>query len=465
MPMTVESRARVTPARTQSLPLDPPRDSAALSQPSELRSIAYICAAAALGGTFWNGRWAWQASDQSFVQAMLCLTCLLLGISLRSLPRLERWAARVQPVLLIAAFTFFFSILLRSRPNVAPYVHLMIAAALLIGLGLTRDRTSERWRIPLLLTVFVALGLWRISTAPAPQIDVWVWHNEALQALLSGRNPYAITMPNVFPDARYYDPSMVVDGRVLTGFQYPPLSLYFALPGYLLGDYRYSMLCAIAVAGACMAYTRPGPLAATAMALWLFSPGALYILQYGYTESMVVMLVAWTVACAARGSRWLFVPLGLVFASKQYMFLLTAPLVWLLPNPRQLLVRGSAVGALVTAPFVLINPRAFIESIVLLQLRQPFRPESLSIPGWWANHFGEQLPSWWCFVSLVPTAALALWRCERSAAAFAAALSLVSFVFFFLSKQAFANYYFFTLGTICCALALAPQPQTGPSPA
>jgi hypothetical protein len=436
------------------------------------RVLACVAATVALGGTFWNGHWAWQATDQGFAQAITCLACLLLSLFAApfSSPKLAHTLTRAQPLVFAAGFAFFFSILLRARPNVAAYVSLMMSAALLIALGLTGKPALGRLRVPLIIAVFCALGIWRIHTAPAPKIDVWIWHNEAIEALFHGKNPYAVSMPNPFPDARYYDPSMVVGGRVLTGYQYPPLSLLFAIPGYLLGDYRYSMLIAIATAGAFMAYTRKSRLGATAMSLWLFSPGTLFILQYGYTESMIVALLSWTLWSSVHRPRWLFVPLGLLLASKQYMFVMVAPLLGLLhgdasalppsrelDTPRSLLLRATALGAAITAPWFAINPSAFFHSLVVMQLRQPFRPESLSVLGFWATHFGQRLPTWLGFASLLPTCALALARCERSPAGFAQALSLVSFVFFFLSKQAFANYYFFTLGAICCAVALTER--------
>ncbi|MEY4575674.1 MAG: hypothetical protein RL701_377 [Pseudomonadota bacterium] len=429
-----------------------------------LRSWLQVAAVVALGSTFWQTNFSWAATSATFWKAAICLTCLVLGVAVPTRPFLERWRDRVEPPALAAAFVYFFSVSLLTGPHDADYLRLLSGAALLVGLGLRADASVDRWRVPLLLAVHVALGVWKIHSDPVPHIDVWVWHKEALEALARGENPYAITMPNIYNDARYYDPSMVVNGRVLTGFQYPPLSLYFAIPGYLLGDYRYSLLFATTLSGACMAYARPGRLSTAAMALWLFLPGWLQMLVCGYTEAMIVMLVALTVLCAVRRSTWLFVPLGLLFASKQYMFVMAAPLVWLLPTStdssarhatRNLLVSATLLAAAVTLPLFVINPKAFYECMVLLQLRQPFRPESLSLVAWWQAHFGARLPNWLCFASIVPAAGFVLWRCERSAASFATGLALVSFAFFFLSKQAFPNYYFYSIGALCCAIAVA----------
>jgi hypothetical protein len=431
-------------------------------QALSFRSLAFLFVAVTLADTLRLTQW--HASDESFELAALCFALLLVGVSVNRLPAFEAWFRPAVVPLLAFAFTLYIRIWQGNGPSDDPvYAPLVTVTAVLFGIGLVGNRAIERWRVPLLLAVHVGLGVWRIQASPSPHIDVWVWHNEAIEALFAGKNPYAITMPNIYDGPQFYDPTMVVNGRVLTGYQYPPLSLLFAIPGYVLGgDYRYSELFAMTVAGGCMAYARLGTLGASAMALWLFSPGCLFVLEQGYTEPMLVMLMAATLLCAVRRPGWLFVPLGLLFAAKQYMLVITAPLIWLLPWPDQtpgapwrLLLRAAAVATALTLPFFVINPKALFDCLVLLQLRQPFRLDSLSVPAWWMTHYGKRLPDWLGFASIVPFSMLALRRCERSASGFAAGLALVSFAFFVLSKQAFSNYYFFNLGAICSAVAFA----------
>ena len=47
----------------------------------------------------------------------------------------------------------------------------------------------------------------------------------------------------------------------------------------------------------------------------------------------------------------------------------------------------------------------------------------------------------------------------RTAAGFAGSVGLVMLVFFAFSKQAFANYYFFVIGALCCAAAVSVGPR------
>lgn len=437
------------------------------------RSVVFCAAAVVLGWVQYLFKWS--ATDKSYHWTAVAFGLVLLGILVKLPWAIERFTRHVVVPLLAIACAFILYLLLRigreeygTPENFAPLVS---TAALLIGLGLASVPRFEIWRVPLLLAVYATLGAWIIRAVPAPPIDVWVWHNEALVGLLSGKNPYAMTMPNIYPDTTYFDPGMVVNGRVQVGFHYPPMSLYCAIPGYVLGgDYRYSTLAAMCLAGGFIAYARPGSLGTTAMCLWLFSPRTLFIIEQGWTEPFVILLLAATLFAAVRKSKWLFIPLGMLFAVKHHIAL-AAPLLLLLPcapdTPRdrlRLVLRAAAVAIGVTLPFLLLDARALWNDLVTFQLRQPFRPEALSVLAWWAREYGTRPPTWIGFAVLVPAILLGLWRCERSASGFVAALALMFFAFFGFSKQAFCNHYFFILALICCVVALAdPAPDGKPA--
>src|SRR4029079_11584802 len=84
-----------------------------------------------------------------------------------------------------------------------------------------------------LLATHLALGVWtiRAQPAPSPMIDVFMFQRDAVAALLSGVNPYAITFPNPYLTGGYYGRGMVVDGRLMFGFVYPPLSAFLSVLG------------------------------------------------------------------------------------------------------------------------------------------------------------------------------------------------------------------------------------------
>jgi hypothetical protein len=65
--------------------------------------------------------------------------------------------------------------------------------------------------------------------------------------------------------------------------------------------------------------------------------------------------------------------------------------------------------------------------------------------------------TWLPFLMLMLAMALAAWKAPRTPAGFASAVGLVFLAFFAFNKQAFCNYYFFTIGAFCCAIAAEPM--------
>lgn len=320
------------------------------------------------------------------------------------------------------------------------------------------------WRVfdPCLLAVHFALGIWLLQTSPDPPIDVAVVHEQAIRTLLAGENPYAMTFPNIYPDTSVYAPELVVDGRVQFGFPYPPFSLLLAVPGQVLfGDYRYSNLAALTATGALIGYSTPAAASRLAAAIFLFTPRVFFVLEQGWTEPMVVLLLAATVACATQARRWTFAALGALLAVKQYL-VLGAPLVVMLvqrtARPKALLplcLKAAAVAAVLTLPFVVWDGPAFLRSVVMVQVHEPFRRDSLSYVSLLVRQGQPLLPTWAGVVLAVATLGVVLWRSPRHPGAFAAGLAAVTFVFFAFGKKAFCNYYFFVIGALCCAAALS----------
>ena len=183
--------------------------------------------------------------------------------------------------------------------------------------------------------IHLALGVWtiRLQAAPSPPIDVFVFQHDAVAALLAGVDPYAITFANPYRTAVYYGPGLVVDGRLMFGFPYPPLSLVLSTLGqWVGGDVRYAQLGATTLAAVFLATMRRGPVGALAAGLYLFTPRALFVLQQSWTEPFVVLFLVATVWCGVRHPRAAPYVLGLFLAIKQYAPL-ALPLALLLGRP------------------------------------------------------------------------------------------------------------------------------------
>ena len=409
-----------------------------------------------LNGGFYNVR-ALQLVTLAYI---LCV----LAVALRNLDLVETVARRFLYFGLLVGLAYQFYRMSFEARYAWPILLLIIAVTAVIIL---KEETLKRWWIGLaVLVVLLAphflIGFWAIRGVPNPDFDVYWCHTQALQALLKGINPHTLTLAYVHPDELKYPASYVYDGRVHIGFPYPPLSLFMALPGYLLGgDYRYSGLMATTLSGALMVYARPSRLSFLAAAILLSTPAMVPVLRMGWTEPYVVFLFALTVFCACRAPKLFPFALGLFIAVKQYAIFAVLG-VFMLPIGRQsardyAMVFGKAllVAIAITLPWMLWNVHGFLNDVVLLQFQLPFRMDALSYLVWLTYNTGRQPPAVIGFIMMVPAFALMRWRGAQTAAGFAAAVGFIFLSFFLFNRAAFINYYFFVIGAICCAVAVS----------
>jgi hypothetical protein len=318
------------------------------------------------------------------------------------------------------------------------------------------------------------LSIWMIHSAANPHIDVWVFQQDASRALLEGRNPYAMTFPDIYNSTlpghqQVYGNGLVLDDKLQFGFPYPPVSLLFATIGYAVAhDHRYAQACAMALSGLLIGYSRPGIVAKLAAVLLLFTPRMFFILGRAWTEPFTVMLLAGTVFLACRQSRFLPITFGLLLATKQYMVLAVPISCFLLPPGWKwrdwfnLLWQAALVGCVVTLPPALWDFPAFWKSTVTVQELSPFRWDALSYLVWYGfrGHLVTEpfTAVFWSTLAAILTLSLSLWRSPRTSAGFALSLGFILLAFFAFNKQAFCNYYFFVIGAMCCALGALEPP-------
>lgn len=310
------------------------------------------------------------------------------------------------------------------------------------------------------------LAVWILSNTPHPRIDVLMFQRDASAALLRGVSPYSIRFPDPYPAAvsrLFYGAGVSVDGVLQFGYPYMPLTLLFAIPGYLLGDPRYASVAALTLAALLIAGARPSRHATIAAALFVITPAMPLMVIGAWNDSYVVLLMALAWYCQCRSPAALPYVIGLLLVSKQYLVvvaplvLLLVPLPWTLGRIWAFAWRALLAGSLVTLPFLLWDARGFIDSVVLLQFGQPFRADALSYLAW-AN---PASPARWLAIPF----ALALISClvflrlsRKRPVGFAGAVGVTMLLFFAFNKQAFLNYYFMTLGCLACALAACELP-------
>jgi hypothetical protein len=302
-----------------------------------------------------------------------------------------------------------------------------------------------------------------------PPIDVLVFENDGVHALLHGRDPYAFNVTHVDNSVpspiTYYGPGVSVNGRIHVGFPYPPLTLVWILPGYLAGDVRYSFLLATLLTSSLIFYLSPDIIGLTAAVLLLFVPDTFFLLTMGWTEPLMLVTLAATMVAARVTPRMLPLPLGIFLASKQYSLLAVPLCVLLLPKFSwkqylSLTAKAGAVAAILTLPFALWDFHGFWWSLATFQIVAPFRSDALSVSTLLVKHGFAPIPQWFVLVAVLVAIVFALLRSARTPSGFAGSLALVSLVFFELNKQAFCNYYFFSTGALCLSIASASLDST-----
>ncbi|SED34491.1 hypothetical protein SAMN04489844_4222 [Nocardioides exalbidus] len=285
------------------------------------------------------------------------------------------------------------------------------------------------------------------------RIDVAEFVNGGIRALLDGASPYGITIPDVYSPEEslaYFGPGVVVDGRVLYGYPYLPTPLLLDVPGYLLGDVRYVHVAALvgcAVVARAVASDALGRALAVAV---LTAPTSMVVVLAHAVEPVMALLLCLGAVGLLRGSRAVGVLLGLYLASKQYL-VVVLPALWVVRRAVgwRRVVEACAVAAVVIGAFLLWDPRGFVRSALLLQLRQPFRDDAVSLLPLVAGVAGP-LPGW--LLATVPLAVggavsvLLVRRLRPGATTFLLACSLPLTCTVLVSKQSFAN-YFVLLGT------------------
>ncbi len=367
---------------------------------------------------------------------------------------------------------------LRWLPGSALELGVFAGGMCIAALGvmvLLRFPQKPRLAIALLITGHLLAAQHAIRAKPNPPIDVWQFQQASTDAFLHGENPYRVRYRNLDLDPTHYAAGMVVDGWMTTSYPYTPMTVIATAPAqWLLGDVRWTYAIALELAAALIAalaiQTGMRALGGWATALMLLTPRSLLLIAWGWTEPLVVLVLAGTVYCALRKPRWLWLMLGLLMASKQYsiLFLPLTPLLFGSPTPwrktLKTLAMASVVAACITIPFILWDPHAFLSSAVFMQIRQPFRIDALSFTAMFAVVTGVHITALAGFAAAGGAVILSMRRIEWSPAGFIAAAAIVLLSFFAFNKQAFCNYYFLVLACCCLAVAtrarmLAPVPQ------
>lgn len=312
--------------------------------------------------------------------------------------------------------------------------------------------------LALLILMHASFILLLNRSVPGNTVDTFTFQRDACKSLLQGTNPFGTTQANIHDPlhtALFYGPGMVVDGRVHVGFQYPPLTLLWALPGYLLGDVRYSYIFAVIASAVVSFAVCPNVRGLWIVSVLLFSPLTFLVENRCWTEPLVLMTLSAAVFAAVKRRWWLPFAIGLFLATKQYNFL-ALPFIGYFVHPFRwkaywkLTGLSLIVGTATVLPFAFWNLRGLWHDLVLFQLAQPFRQDGLS--------FAVPFP---LMTKIGPLAVVAfiMWATragKRNPAMFSAAFGVALLLFVSTSKQGMSNYFFLVGQAFFLAVAALP---------
>ncbi len=327
------------------------------------------------------------------------------------------------------------------------------------------------------MLAFLGIGLlvffsFDIAGAPPINIDVYLIHEQAADALADGLNPYTTGNVGVVESHIFDDPDLIQE------YTYPPLTLIaFAGSSLVLGDSRYAGAIAVVVSFVLvmlfLSRRKPesGPglsVDAATIGLMCAVPVTLLLVFVAWTETLALPFLILAAGLWGKKPFASAVMLGLAFATKQY-FIVAVPLLFFLPDPyrwRRVLVVGTT-AFLTFVPFFIWDAEGLYNGVVKHHLTREPRPDSATLGG-----LGIHLPTT-IGVGVAVLVGILIARRVRSSAQLLLAISSVIAVFTILSVRGFRNQWWLVVMLACVAVGFgatedetvdaSPQDATGVS--
>jgi hypothetical protein len=305
----------------------------------------------------------------------------------------------------------------------------------------------------------VLLGAMMIDSVEHPGIDVWRAHTGAAKLLSEGSNPYTDLNLTLEPGQT---------SGPLRQYFYPPVSLaWYSTWTLALGDPRWGSLVAWLVLiglGSAFALRSENPsLAISLLAFVAVQPGWFFLLAGSFTEPLVVMLIATSIAVGSRRPTLAMTILGLGLASKQHL-LLAAPILaidlWRSYPRRSIVLVVSTTAAFLSG--IAFGPVAYLRAVLVGPTLAMPNNDGVSLHAV-LEKFGLALPSpTWLPVAAALAVTLVVAKSRVSSGWPANRIALVMATF--LSFVSFAIWSHWMIVTLMLALSLFAVALKVPSP-
>jgi hypothetical protein len=319
---------------------------------------------------------------------------------------------------------------------------LVVAAVPAVVPLLPLVRKAHALRVAAVGLGVAAAGYALVVLGGVPVIDVWTLLQGAGNGLAAGLNPYELTFPGSPP------------GQTTDCFTYLPAATLLTAPAVWLGDARWAELAALTVAGALLVRSAPrrGGTQLGLAVLVVVLPATARLVQQAWTETLLLPSLVATAVLAERGrTGWAAVAAGIALATKQHVLLL-APLLLLCRFRLRDLAGAAATAAVLTVPWLLVDPGRFYTCTVDFFLSAAAPSTSLSL---W-SHLPEPLRLPLLGAALLAGYLLAWRYCPRSGGGFLIAAAVVLTTFGLVNKQTFLNQWWLVAALVTAGLAMTP---------
>jgi len=414
-----------------------------------------------IGGTMIEERASWLTISLLGIATAALVAC---GLIIR-----RGWDSRVTAAVAVGALTLIVAgTVVRFSASYLNVPEILVTQVLAstLGIGALLAGVGRRRQLRLLAVVVLVLVSFygfRFSVQEPIDIDVYLLHEAAADALRDGQNPYTTGNVQVLESLRFDEKDLILE------YTYPPLTLVaYAGSSILLGDSRFAG--AIAIVGSFwLVFALVGRREKAAghatnldlaiVALLCVNPMNYLMIYPAWTEAIALPFLILAAAFWTKRPLLAAAMLGLAFATKQY-FIVVAPLLFLLPDEYRWkrAVMAVCVAAATFVPFLLWDARGLWAGVVEHHLTRSPRADAATVAG-----VDIIIPT--IFTVLVAVAvALVLSRRVATGGQLLIAIGAVVALFTFLSVRGFRNTWWLVavLGTVALGFGQALEAESEP---
>jgi len=328
----------------------------------------------------------------------------------------------------------------------------LLSAAVLTWLSFllqpSYERSRRAWmaRWGVLLVLGGGVRVLAVTGSPEPVIDVHTWLTYAPRFLLAGENPYSASYPSPYGTeraARFHIPQQP-EARPAS---YSPGVILSGIPATLLGcDARYTNIVADLLAALALLLVgrrcRRPDLGVLASGLYLCLPRAPFMIEQAWYEPQLAACAGLFALCLPQWPWAAALALGGLLSLKQYVVVLAPSLAGMCRRHWRVALGGLGVAALLSAPVILWDARAFWEIAVRAQVGRAVVTHALTIPAFLSNEFGWTLPRAVVWPALAVLVGLLGWRTPGAGRGPGGLYLAAALLAFNVLVQGFPNYYY-----------------------